>query len=82
MANKKVREFHCCVVNEEVLIHLCKRRTAGLRSRDKFFVQCNQDECQYVDENMLPCPLNLSLFEEEIQKREEKARLYQEASEF
>jgi len=33
--------------------------------------QCNQDDCQYVEVNQPPCPLNLSLFEKEIKEREE-----------
>ena len=74
MARKRTREYHCSVVDELVKIHLCKKSKGGLRSRAKFFVQCDQSECQYVDENALPCPLTLSLFEEEIRQREEGAK--------
>ena len=80
MAVKKSREYQCSVVNETVRIALRKKRTAGLQSRDEFFVQCDQDECQYVEENNPPCPLDLSLFEAEIQEKEEIARRRREDS--
>ena len=80
MAVKKSREYQCGVVNEPVKISLRKKSTAGLRSTDEFFVQCDQQECQYVEENKPPCPLNLSLFEAEIQEREEQARRRREES--
>ena len=80
MVGKKKQEFHCGVVNEAVKIHLCKKSKAGWRTRSVFFVQCNQSECQYVDENELPCPLSLSMFEDEIREREEEARQKRESS--
>ena len=80
MAAKKSREYQCGVVNETVRIALRRKRSAGLRRSDEFFVQCDQQECQYIEENKPPCPLTLSLFEEEIQEREEKARLRREES--
>ena len=82
MAIKKKREYHCSVVNELVQIHLCKKSPAGFRSRSEFFVQCDQSECQYVDKNELPCPLELSLLEEEIHEREEKAQQQRESSDY
>ena len=78
MTRKMMRDFHCNVINEEVRICLCKKSTAGLRSESALFVMCNQNECQHVDDNKLPCPLNLSLFAEEIRAREETARLRRE----
>jgi hypothetical protein len=80
MAVKNSREYQCSVVNETVRIALRKKSTAGLRSAREFFIQCDQHECQHVDENKPPCPLDLSLFEAEIQEREEKARQRQEES--
>jgi hypothetical protein len=82
MATKNSREFVCGVVNETVRICLLTRPTAGLRSKATLFVKCDQNECQYVAENKLPCPLNLSLFQEEIHLREEKARLRREKPEY
>ena len=73
MVAKKSREYHCQVVDEKVRIALRKRSSGGLQSAQVFFVQCDQDECQYVDENKLPCPLTLDLFATEIKAREEKA---------
>ncbi len=82
MAKSKKQEYQCSVVNETVLIHLIKKPSAGLRSKADFFVQCDQSECQYVDKNELPCPLNLSLFADEIREREEKAKQQREESEY
>lgn len=75
MSSKKLRVFRCVVVNEPVGICLRKKPTSGLTGRDRFFVKCDQSECQYVEDNIPPCPLSLSLFEEELQTREEDARL-------
>ena len=80
MAVKKSREYQCSVVNETVRIALRKKRTGGLQSTDEFFVQCDQHECQYVEENNPPCPLDLSLFEREIQEKEDTARRRREES--
>jgi hypothetical protein len=63
------REFRCEVVSETVLIRL--RRADGFGRRRGYFVQCNQTECQYVDENKPPCPLHLGMFSEEIRTAEE-----------
>ena len=82
MASTKMRDFHCDVVNEKVRICLRKKPTGGLRSEHAFFVMCDQNECQHVEDNKLPCPLNLSLFAEEIRAREESARLRREAFEY
>ena len=64
MSRKKAREFWCAVVSEMVGIRL--RRADGFEPERGFFVQCNQIECQYVDENAPPCPLNVGMFAEEI----------------
>ncbi len=74
MAAKKQREYQCSAVNEVVKIHLRKKPKAGQRSESVFFVQCDQSECQYVDENVPPCPLTLSQFADEIRERDEAAR--------
>jgi hypothetical protein len=62
------REFWCTVVSERVMIRL--RRADGFGRQRGHFVQCNQTECQYVDENQLPCPLNTGMFAEEIKAAE------------
>jgi hypothetical protein len=62
------REFECKVVSETVLIHL--RRSNGFGRPQGYFVQCNQTECQYVDENKPPCPLHAGMFAEEIRAAE------------
>jgi len=82
MAISKIREFQCEVVHELVRISLSTKRTGGFRSRDKLYVKCNQVDCQYAEENLEPCPLSLTMFEKEIQEREEKARLRHEDSSY
>jgi len=63
------REFSCEVVSEMVLIRL--RRVDGFGRARGYFVQCNQTDCQYVDENKLPCPLHVGMFAAEIKAAEE-----------
>ncbi len=63
------REFRCEVVSETVLIRL--RRANGFGRSRGHFVQCDQSECQYVDENKPPCPLHVGMFTEEIRAAEE-----------
>jgi hypothetical protein len=74
MASKRVRSFDCTVINEKVQIYLRDKQRIGLQSEKSFFVQCDQEDCQYVEENKLPCPLDISLFAEDILKREEDRR--------
>jgi hypothetical protein len=65
----RAREFQCEVVSETVQIRL--RRPGGFGRTQGYFVQCNQVDCQYVDENKPPCPLNIGMFAEEIRAAEE-----------
>ena len=50
------------VVNEVVQISLRRRRGRGFGGEAYHFVQCDQVDCQYADENAPPCPLRLELF--------------------
>lgn len=68
MARGKAREFSCEVVSETVLIRL--RRWGGFGRAPGYFVQCNQLDCQYVDENKPPCPLHIGMFADEIREAE------------
>ena len=68
MRGTRPREFWCPVVSELVLIRLT--RPSGLRPATGYFVQCNQTECQYVEANEPPCPLNVDMFTEEIKAAE------------
>ena len=74
MANRSVKDYFCTVVSEDVVIVLKNKPSIGLKPNNELFVQCNQNECQYVDLNQPPCPLSLDLFAEEIEKREEKRK--------
>jgi hypothetical protein len=65
----RAREFWCEVVSEAVMIRL--KRNGGFGRVQGYFVQCNQLECQYVEENKPPCPLHVGLFADEIRAAEE-----------
>jgi hypothetical protein len=69
MSRGRAREFWCEVVSEMVLIRLCRPYRFG--QPQGYFVQCNQTECQYVDENKPPCPLHIGMFADEISAAEE-----------
>jgi hypothetical protein len=58
------RDFWCPVVSEKVRIRL--KRPGGLGRPVGYFVQCDQADCQYVDENKPPCPLTPEMFGDEI----------------
>ena len=73
MTRAAPRTFWCTVVSESVKIRL--RRADGFGRDRGHFVQCNQTECQYVDENRLPCPLNVGMFAEEIKAMEAERAL-------
>jgi NAD-dependent dihydropyrimidine dehydrogenase PreA subunit len=68
MAKRDLRDYTCEVVHEEVKVYLRHRRQRfndqGPKTR---FVQCDQDECQYVDKNELPCPLHAGMFDEVVE---------------
>jgi hypothetical protein len=64
VSRKGTRQFWCTVVSESVLIRL--RRADGFERQRGHVVQCNQTECQYVDENEPPCPLHVGMFAEEM----------------
>jgi hypothetical protein len=55
--------------SEAVQIRL--KRPGGFGRPQGYFVQCNQADCQYVDENKPPCPLNAAMFADEIKAAEE-----------
>ena len=69
MSRGRAREFWCEVVSEMVLIRL--HRPYRFTHPTGYVVQCNQTDCQYVDENKPPCPLHVSMFTEEMRAAEE-----------
>jgi len=73
MPKHKAKNFFCQVVSEDVKISLKTKISLSL-IKEELYVQCNQFECQYADENIPPCPLSLDLFAEEIKEREEKRK--------
>ncbi len=72
MSRTRVRDFWCQVVQETVQIGL--RRSSGFGRPRGYFVQCNQLDCQYVEENKPPCPLHIDMFADEIRAAEEARR--------
>jgi hypothetical protein len=72
VSRAQAREFWCPVVSETVLIRL--KRPGGFGGPSTYFIQCNQEDCQYVEANKPPCPLGPAMFEEEI-RAAETARL-------
>lgn len=67
MGRSKGRDFWCPVVSEPVRIKLT--RPPGIQTV-RYFVQCDQADCQYVDANKPPCPLNIGMFSDEISATE------------
>jgi len=72
VSRSRGREFKCEVVQETVQIRL--RRASGFGRPKGYFVQCNQLDCQYVEENKPPCPLCVDMFADEIKAAEEARR--------
>ncbi|MEW6187554.1 MAG: hypothetical protein AB1585_17635 [Thermodesulfobacteriota bacterium] len=63
MAKNNIRDYYCSVIHEPVKIHLKNRVNFGLKYKKDFFVKCDQEDCQYVDANVPPCPLALAMFD-------------------
>ncbi len=74
MPRSLVRELFCEVVQETVHVQLRDKRSSFSQSQKQYFVQCDQHDCQYAEENKPPCPLSPSMFAEEIASREEELR--------
>ena len=72
MAKGRGKDYFCFVVSEYVEITLKNKPSLSFKAKRELFVQCNQSDCQYVDHNHAPCPLDLNLFADEIERREEK----------
>jgi len=64
---KKALPYFCKVVGEQVHISLKNKISLGEKYKKAYFVQCDQEECQYVDENILPCPLFIEMFDKPLQ---------------
>jgi hypothetical protein len=69
MSRSQAREFWCPVVSESVSIRL--KRPGRFGGVSTYFVQCNQVDCQYVEENRPPCPLHPGMFADEIRMAED-----------
>jgi hypothetical protein len=69
MSRSQPRDFWCPVVSESVSIRL--KRPGRFGGSSTYFVQCNQVDCQYVEENRPPCPLHTGMFADEIRLAED-----------
>ena len=68
MPKRKEKKFHCLIVSEDVKIALKVKPSLSRTFKDELYVQCNQYECQYSEDNIPPCPLTLNLFSKEIEE--------------
>lgn len=66
------RDFRCPVVRETVRIRLT--RPLSFDRQPSYSAQCDQVDCQYVEHNEPPCPLNLGMFSEAIREIEDRRR--------
>lgn len=82
MSKQKAKDFFCTAVSENVKISLKVKPTLSRTFKDELYVQCDQFECQYIDENILPCPLTLNLFAKEIEDREARRKARKEADDY
>jgi hypothetical protein len=62
MAKKNIQDYYCEVISENVKIYLKNKVNISLKYKKDYFVKCNQEECQYVDKNISPCPLVIEMF--------------------
>ncbi len=62
MAKRNIQDYYCNVISENVKIYLKNKANIGLKYKKDYFVKCNQEDCQYVDENTSPCPLTKEMF--------------------
>jgi hypothetical protein len=82
MSSRRKKDYFCEVVSEDVKIALKVKPTLSRKLTTELFVQCNQIDCQYVNQNAHPCPLHLELFAEEIANREEKRKARKEENSY
>ena len=62
MAKKNIQDYYCTVVSEKVQVILKNKINIGIKYKKEYFVKCNQEDCQYVDNNTSPCPLGIEMF--------------------
>ena len=72
MGKARWREFQCPVVRETVRIRLT--RQPSFDRRPAYFAQCDQADCQYVEKNEPPCPLDIGMFADAIREIEDRRR--------
>jgi len=66
----KQQDYYCTVVSEAVRVTIGARQRGGFNGRSHKFAQCNQELCQYVEENDLPCQLRPEMFDVEVKAPE------------
>ncbi|MEE8484695.1 MAG: hypothetical protein V3S46_08860 [Nitrospinota bacterium] len=78
MARKKQKDVECGVVTESIKGTLKQKTILYFGKKPEYYVQCDQEDCQHVDENRPPCPLTVDMFEEELKEMEERRRARKE----
>jgi hypothetical protein len=66
MAKRNIQNYYCKVISEDVKIYLKNKVNIGLTYKKDYFVKCDQEDCQYVDKNSAPCPLEIEMFNRPI----------------
>jgi hypothetical protein len=63
MAKRNINDYYCNVINENVRIILKTKISIGPKYQKDSYVKCNQEDCQFVDSNASPCPLEIQMFD-------------------
>lgn len=72
MPKSRTRKITCVVTSDKVCATLKRKFSISVSEESGYYVECDQEDCQYSGENKPPCPLNLDMFEDDMQKIEEK----------
>ena len=65
--NRRARMLYCAIASKEVNVAL--RAGGGFREPASMYVRCEERDCQFVDENRPPCPLQPGMFDDGSEQR-------------
>ncbi|GMT42113.1 MAG: hypothetical protein IEMM0002_0524 [bacterium] len=72
MGKSRTKEIECVIASEKIRATLRHKFSITIGVEPNYYVECNQEDCQYAGENKPPCPLSLELFADEMSKIKEK----------
>lgn len=72
MPKSRTKAITCVVTSDNIRATLRRRFSISVSTESGYYVDCDQEDCQYAGENKPPCPLSLDMFEDELQKAKEK----------